>query len=37
MFKILKSSVSAFILCGVLMGGALAGEVKSIAILTPEE
>ena len=37
MLKILKSSVSAAILSGVLLGSALAGEVKSIAILTPEE
>ena len=37
MLKILKSSVSAVILSSVLLGGAFAGEVKSIAILTPEE
>ncbi|TIU70072.1 MAG: BMP family ABC transporter substrate-binding protein, partial [Mesorhizobium sp.] len=37
MLKLLKCSVSAIILSGVLLGGALAGEVKSIAILTPEE
>jgi basic membrane protein A len=37
MLKLLKSSVSAVILSSVLMSGALAGEVKSIAILTPEE
>ncbi|TIN17938.1 MAG: BMP family ABC transporter substrate-binding protein, partial [Mesorhizobium sp.] len=37
MLKLLKSSVSAVILAGVLMSGALAGEIKSIAILTPEE
>jgi len=37
MLKFLKTSVSAMILSGVLLGGALAGEVKSIAILTPEE
>lgn len=37
MLKILKTSVSAIILGGVLLGSALAGEVKSIAILTPEE
>lgn len=37
MLKILKTSVSAIILGGVLLSSALAGEVKSIAILTPEE
>ncbi|TIP38392.1 MAG: BMP family ABC transporter substrate-binding protein [Mesorhizobium sp.] len=37
MLKLLKCSVSAIILSGVFLGGALAGEVKSIAILTPEE
>lgn len=37
MLKILKTSVSAIILGCVLLSGALAGEVKSIAILTPEE
>lgn len=37
MIKILKLSVSAIIFSGVLLCGALAGEVKSIAILTPEE
>jgi basic membrane protein A len=35
--KSLKASVSAILLSGLLMGGAFAGEVKSIAILTPEE
>ena len=37
MLNILKSSVCAVILSGVLLSGAFAGEVKSIAILTPEE
>ncbi len=35
MLKLLKSSVSAGILSSVLLGSAIAGEVKSIAILTP--
>jgi basic membrane protein A len=37
MSKFLKSSVSAVILSGLLLGNALAAEVKSIAILAPEE
>jgi basic membrane protein A len=37
MLKLLKSSVSAALLTGVFLSGALAAEVKSIAILTPED
>ena len=37
MLKHLKTSVSAILLGGLMLGGALAAEVKSIAILTPEE
>ncbi|TIW16285.1 MAG: BMP family ABC transporter substrate-binding protein, partial [Mesorhizobium sp.] len=37
MSKFLKSSVSAVILSSLLLGNALAAEVTSIAILTPEE
>ncbi|TFF27160.1 BMP family ABC transporter substrate-binding protein [Jiella endophytica] len=35
--KIIKSIGSAFVISSLLLGSALAGEVKSIAILTPEE
>ncbi len=37
MLKNLKTSVSAILLGGLMMSGALAADVKSIAILTPEE
>ncbi len=37
MLRVLKSSVSVILLTGFMLGGALAADVKSIAILTPEE
>ncbi len=35
--NMIRSIGSAFIVSSLLLGSALAGEVKSIAILTPEE
>jgi basic membrane protein A len=37
MLRVLKSSVSVILLAGFMLSGAIAADVKSIAILTPEE
>ncbi|RJG41340.1 BMP family protein [Mesorhizobium sp. DCY119] len=37
MLRVLKSSVSVILLTGFMLSGAIAADVKSIAILTPEE